>query len=62
MDLTSEHEELRRSALKFVETEINPFVDEWEENEIFPASELFKSLVIRVFLELQNLKNMVDLN
>ena len=50
MDLTSEHEELRRSALKFVETEINPFVDEWEENEIFPASELFKKLGDQGFL------------
>ena len=50
MELTSEHEELRRSALKFVETEINPFVDEWEENEIFPAGELFKKLGNQGFL------------
>ena len=50
MELTSEHEELRRSALKFVETEINPFVDEWEENEIFPAGELFKKLGDQGFL------------
>ena len=44
MELTTEHEELKRSALKFVEDEINPYVDEWEENEIFPAHELFKKL------------------
>ena len=51
MDLTSEHEELRRSAIKFVETEINPHADEWEENEMFPAHELLKNYVIRVFWE-----------
>ena len=50
MELTAEHEELRRSALKFVETEINPFSNEWEENEIFPAGELFKKLGNQGFL------------
>tara|TARA_B100000586_G_scaffold195975_1_gene144731 strand:+ start:785 stop:1960 length:1176 start_codon:yes stop_codon:yes gene_type:complete len=50
MELTAEHEELRRSALKFVETEINPLANEWEENEIFPASELFKKLGNQGFL------------
>ena len=44
MELTTEHEELKRSALRFVEEEINPHVDEWEENEIFPAHDLFKKL------------------
>ena len=43
MELTTEHEELKRSALRFVEEEINPHVDEWEENEIFPAHDLFKT-------------------
>jgi citronellyl-CoA dehydrogenase len=50
MELTAEHEELRRSALKFVENEINPFANEWEENEIFPAGELFKKLGNQGFL------------
>ena len=50
MELTSEHEELKRSALRFVEDEINPYVDEWEENEIFPAHELFKKLGNKGFL------------
>ena len=50
MELTAEHEELRRSALKFVETEINPFANEWEENQIFPAGELFKKLGNQGFL------------
>ena len=50
MELTTEHEELKRSALKFVETEINPYVDQWEEDEIFPAHELFKKLGDQGFL------------
>ena len=50
MELTTEHEEFKRSALKFVEDEINPYVDEWEENEIFPAHELFKKLGDQGFL------------
>lgn len=41
---TQEHQELQRSVKKFVETEINPHVDEWEAAEIFPAHELFKKM------------------
>ena len=44
MKFTQEHNELRRTAARFVETEINPFVDQWEEDEIFPAHELFKKM------------------
>ena len=50
MELTSEHEELRRSVIKFVDTEINPYVNEWENNEIFPAHEVFKKLGDKGFL------------
>ena len=50
MELTSQHEELKRSAVKFVDTEINPYVDEWEKNEIFPAHEIFKKLGNQGFL------------
>ena len=50
MELTSQHEELKRSAIKFVETEINPYVDQWEEDEIFPAHEVFKKLGDQGFL------------
>ena len=42
MILTHEHEELRRSLRRFVETEINPHADAWEDAEIFPAHELFR--------------------
>src|SRR5918994_3085459 len=34
----------RRALQKFIAAEINPFVDEWENNDIFPAHELFKKL------------------
>ena len=41
---TQEHLELQRSVKKFIDTEINPHVDEWEAAEIFPAHELFKKM------------------
>jgi len=41
---TQEHQELQRSVKKFIETEINPHVDAWEDAEIFPAHELFKKM------------------
>jgi citronellyl-CoA dehydrogenase len=44
MQMTQEHEELRRTVERFVENEINPHVDEWEEAGIFPAHEVFKKL------------------
>ena len=44
MKLTDEHESIRETAAKFVDNEINPFVDQWEEDGIFPAHELFKKL------------------
>jgi citronellyl-CoA dehydrogenase len=44
MKLTHEHEELRRNLQRFIDAEINPRVDEWEAEEIFPAHEVFKKL------------------
>ena len=44
MQLTEQHEEIRRTLRKFIEAEINPYVDEWEEEGIFPAHEVFKKL------------------
>jgi len=44
VEFTEQHEEIRRMVKKFVEAEINPYADEWEEAEIFPAHELFKKL------------------
>jgi citronellyl-CoA dehydrogenase len=44
MQFTPQHEELRRSLRKFIDAEINPYVDQWEEAGIFPAHELFKKM------------------
>ncbi len=44
MLFTPEHEEARRALQKFIAAEINPFVDEWEKAQTFPAHELFKKL------------------
>jgi len=44
MKWTDEHRELRRTVARFVETEINPNVDEWEDAGRFPAHELFGKL------------------
>ena len=44
MQFTAEHENLRRTVARFVETEINPHVDEWEAAEEFPSHDLFKKL------------------
>jgi citronellyl-CoA dehydrogenase len=41
---TPEHHELMASIRRFVEAEIDPYVDEWEANEIFPAHELFRKM------------------
>jgi citronellyl-CoA dehydrogenase len=44
MQFTPEHEQVRRTLERFIEQEINPRVDEWEEAGIFPAHEVFRGL------------------
>jgi len=44
MIFTQEHEELRRTVRNFVEKEINPYVEQWEEHPPFPAHDLFKKM------------------
>jgi citronellyl-CoA dehydrogenase len=44
MQRTQEHEELYRSLRRFIDREINPHVDAWEEAQAFPAHELFRKL------------------
>lgn len=44
MQFTPEHEALRRTVAKFVETEINPHVQEWEDAEEFPSHEVLKKM------------------
>ncbi|MEW5736147.1 MAG: acyl-CoA dehydrogenase family protein [Thermodesulfobacteriota bacterium] len=44
MYFTKEHQMVRRAVREFVEKEINPYVDEWEEAEIAPLHDLFKKM------------------
>jgi citronellyl-CoA dehydrogenase len=44
MQFTDQHRQLSDTVTKFVEKEINPFVDEWEAAEQFPAHKIFKKL------------------
>ena len=39
---TEEHQMFRQTVRRFVETEINPHVEAWEESRTFPAHDLFK--------------------
>jgi citronellyl-CoA dehydrogenase len=44
MQFTDQHYQLADTVTKFVEKEINPYVDEWEAAEQFPAHVVFKKL------------------
>ena len=44
MQFTPEHRQIEDTVVRFVEKEINPFVDEWERAEQFPSHEVFKKL------------------
>ena len=44
MHYTHEHLEIQNTLKRFIDAEINPHVDEWEEAEMFPAHEVFKKL------------------
>ena len=44
MRFTQEHNAIRNTVAQFVEKEINPYVDEWEAEGIFPARHVFKKL------------------
>jgi citronellyl-CoA dehydrogenase len=39
---TRAHQMFRETVRRFIDQEVNPYVDAWEEAEIFPAHELFK--------------------
>ena len=47
---TNEHDEMRQSLKKLIDKDINPYVDEWEKQEIFPAHKVFKNLGDNGFL------------
>jgi len=42
MKWTHEHNELRRTARAIIDADINPYCDEWEKAEIYPAHEVMK--------------------
>ncbi len=42
MQFTAEHEEIRRTVRRFVDEVINPNVDQWEAEQIFPAREVLR--------------------
>ena len=44
MIFTPEHDSIRNTIAQFIDKEINPFADQWEEEGIFPAHELFKKM------------------
>jgi citronellyl-CoA dehydrogenase len=44
MQLTPEHEALRDTVKRFAEEKVNPYVDAWEEAQIFPAHQVFKQM------------------
>lgn len=44
MQFTPEHDQFREVVRNFVANEINPYVDQWEADRIFPAHELFPKI------------------
>ena len=44
MELSHEHQEIRRTTQRFIEDEINPNVEAWERSGEFPAHEVFRGL------------------
>lgn len=44
MEITDTHTQMRDSLKKLIDRDINPYVDEWEAEEIFPAHQVFKKL------------------
>jgi citronellyl-CoA dehydrogenase len=44
MQFTPEHEQIRRTLRAIIDRDINPYVDDWEKEGIFPAHQVFKKL------------------
>jgi citronellyl-CoA dehydrogenase len=53
MPFTPEHQEFRRVVRRFVETEINPHVEAWEEAGMMPLHHLFRRMASLGFLGLE---------
>lgn len=44
MQFTAEHEDMRRSLRKWIDTEVNPHTEEWEASGMYPAHTVMKQL------------------
>ena len=44
MKFTEQHRQLDDTVTRFVENEINPYIDEWEKAEQFPSHQVFKKM------------------
>ncbi|MDI9333063.1 MAG: acyl-CoA dehydrogenase family protein [Cytophagales bacterium] len=44
MQYTHEHLAIQKTLKRYIDEHINPYVDEWEDAEIFPAHQVFKGL------------------
>ena len=44
MKFTQEHKELQRTVRSFIDSEMNPFTEQWEKEGIFPAHDLFRKM------------------
>lgn len=44
MKLSHEHEQLRTTIKRWIAEQVNPYVDEWEDAEIFPAHQVFRQM------------------
>lgn len=44
MRFTEEHELFRKTLREFIEKEINPYVDQWEKDGIWPAHKILKKM------------------
>ena len=44
MQYSHEHLEIQKTLKRYIDEHINPYVDEWEEAEMFPAHQVFKGL------------------
>ena len=44
MQLTPEHASVRDTLIRFIDKEVNPHVDAWERDQIFPAHQVFRRL------------------
>ena len=44
MIYTKEHQTIAETTAKLIQSEINPYCDQWEEEGIFPAREVFKKM------------------